>query len=273
VQLLSPRNTLTALTPSPCSAEGDGAFNAGASFSGDGNTLVYLQGGPLTLMAADGSDKRTLGMASFEAPSLSADGRYVLCTRLSSTPGRPDVWVARVDGTQQRRLRPGSHARWSPDGRTIAYVGPTHDQRGRLVRRAGGVLLMCRDGSFLRRLADRGGEVDWAFGGRYLVYSRDTTTFAGRVHTDLFCVRASGGHHRRLAATARSSEPAPVWSPDAAPIAFVRSTPSSDEESAPRESVRVTSRLGGPSTLRYRVGASTELGSAPAPTTLSWQPR
>ncbi len=74
---------------------------------------------------------------------LSPDGRSILYGLTSrEDPGRPSsrVWVYDLESGNTRRLleEPGSNARWSPDGSSIAYVGSLGGRSGLIVVPADG---------------------------------------------------------------------------------------------------------------------------------------
>ncbi len=63
-------------------------------------------------------------------PQVSPDGQWVVytvtTTDLSANSRATDLWLVAASGGEPRRIsdvrRGGRHARWSPDGRTVAYV-------------------------------------------------------------------------------------------------------------------------------------------------------
>ncbi|KPK01892.1 MAG: hypothetical protein AMS20_12790, partial [Gemmatimonas sp. SG8_28] len=63
-------------------------------------------------------------------PQVSPDGRWiayaVTTTDLGANGRSTDLWLLAVGGGEPRRIsdvrRGGRHARWSPDGATIAYI-------------------------------------------------------------------------------------------------------------------------------------------------------
>lgn len=125
------------------------------------------------------------------------------------------------------------HPRWSPDGLTLAYVGPTTvDGRG-LWRRGGEISLMnASTGARIRRLGPSltrgavypssmltGYSFDWSPDGRLLLYSPLVDCCASQ--SRLYIERADGGGRRELTAHRGFDEQA-VFSPDGRSIAFVR---------------------------------------------------
>lgn len=105
-----------------------------------------------------------------------------------------NVWTVRSDGTEQMPVTSGGGAsspRWSPDGRSIAYVSPVLDN----VRRGSNVVIIAADGSEPRVVFSYAGQkdnngpqyvrsVDWLADGRLLVGLSITRGGAG----DYACV-------------------------------------------------------------------------------------
>jgi Tol biopolymer transport system component len=97
-------------------AEGEGLFFDSVP-NGEGYTDIYwipLAGGAptrLTHSAVKGTD------GSSRSPQAAADGRYVAFER------EQWIWTMRPDGSDQRRLTPGSDASISPDSKEIVVAG------------------------------------------------------------------------------------------------------------------------------------------------------
>ena len=97
------------------------------SWSPDGKRLVFAsrtsEGWRLETVAIDGGGRVRLPLSGL-SPAFSPDGRLLAYTR--SGIGRPQVWVARSDGTGAHPLTPGnassSDPTWSPDGARVAFV-------------------------------------------------------------------------------------------------------------------------------------------------------
>ncbi len=74
---------------------------------------------------------------------------------------RSDIWISDVDGTESRRLRAGTMPRFSPDGRTLAYV-TRGSKRGRMCApgancTGAGTWLVSTTGKRIRRLGPAAG--------------------------------------------------------------------------------------------------------------------
>jgi TolB protein len=160
-----------------------------------------------------------------------------------------DIYVARTDGTNVRRLVRGSAVDWSPDGRRIAFarrdVIYVADADGRRERRIGpgfgprwspdgrwiasttrqdglfAVQLMRPDGS-RRHLVIRGASPAWSPNGRLIAFSSDRET---PENPELYVIRPDGTGLKRLTHTAGGldvlgDDGMPDWSPDGKQIVF-----------------------------------------------------
>lgn len=136
---------------------------------------------------------------------LSPDGRTVAFVRteidLAADDYRSTIWLADLEGedTVQVTRGPGrdTSPRWSPDGRSLAFLSDRDADRG---RRGGG--------------RDQG---PWDAGGV----------------SQLYVLSMSGGEPRRLTALPRGAGAA-VWAPDGARIAFCSPVGTSEEEGEAR---------------------------------------
>ena len=266
------------LTPSVCEDEEAMSYRA-PDWSGDGRRLLVGDrvGAPALIDVATREITRIPLPAQpyfgAEKSSLSPDGRRVAYTRqvLTRRGARSDIWVSGVDGTNSRRLRAGTMPRFSPDGRTIAYV-TRGSKRGRMCAPgancsgAGTWLMSAATGRRIRRLGPPAGSLDWAPDGRRLIYADERCCIGDK--TDLHTVRADGKGRRRLTRTRARAESGAVWSPDGRQVAFVtRSHP--DEEDVQFRIYTMSAR-GGPAKRIYRSDRSRiEEGNS---LEVSWQP-
>jgi Tol biopolymer transport system component len=119
--------------------------------------------------------------------------------------------VVRADGSGFRRLTSRSvlEARWSPDGRRIAFID------GDNAVPMSSVWVMNADGRGRRQLVPAstgyGRVVDWSPDGRRILYNRGSS---------LWSMRADGSRKRRLVRLRRGWLDEADWSPDGGSIAF-----------------------------------------------------
>lgn len=93
------------------------------SFSRDWTHVAAYVDGKLVVERLDGSDRVTLGPATYLAKaSWSPDGTRVAYTAPSATPNEADVLVARIDGSETHRVAVGFDPTWAPTADRIAYV-------------------------------------------------------------------------------------------------------------------------------------------------------
>ena len=93
--------------------------------SPDGRTLVFDVLGDLYTMPASGGKARQLseGLAFDAQPTFSPDGQWIAFT--SDRSGSENIWIARADGSQARRISAFdddtamASPTWSADGRTV----------------------------------------------------------------------------------------------------------------------------------------------------------
>lgn len=143
------------------------------TWSPDGRSIAFAsnRGGlfKIYVMAADGSHPRLLaprrssGGGSY-TPAWSPDGRRIAFSSSASTPNNAEIYVARSDGTQLRRLTftkgdvdtlgDDSWPAWSPDGKRIAFSSNRSGD--------GEIWIMNADGTHQRRVAGLPKRDDWA---------------------------------------------------------------------------------------------------------------
>jgi Tol biopolymer transport system component len=263
------------LTESACNNE-QAPYLQSPEWSADGERLLVknLAEAPVT-MTASGTLQAPVPLAStpsFAAgkASFSPDGREFVYTRnvIAANGARSEIWRASVDGTRDVRLRSGTAPRWSPNGRTIAYVAPLTTQQGKPAAKTGTWLMSARTGKRIRRVGPTASTLDWSPDGTRILYS--PAACCADVKTDLFVARADGGGTRRIARTSRRGEYGAVWSPDGRRIAFLTRTSPSEETVQYR--IYTMNRRGGDLTRIYRsevVSLEEVLGGGPV---ISWQP-
>jgi dipeptidyl aminopeptidase/acylaminoacyl peptidase len=215
------------------------------SFSRDWSHVAANVNGQLVVERLDGSDRVSLGPATYLAKaSWSPDGTRVTYTAPSATPNEADVLVARIDGSDTHRVATGSYPTWAPTGNRIAYVAGEYgknelhlvnaDGTGDIRLASGGVdyapswssnelwLAMIHqdpgelgstlevvgvDGSRLAAFHVTPNDYAWSPNGGALAYSNGT---------GIWIVDVKGGRKHRVAPTGYQV----AWSPDAARLAF-----------------------------------------------------
>ncbi|MBM4186749.1 MAG: S9 family peptidase [Gemmatimonadetes bacterium] len=187
----------------------DGRYEVFPSYSPDGRTILYVQlddrwvdhdimaipatGGTGRLVTRD-TDFFDYGAGrTFGYPMVSPDGRWVMFR--SHRSGWINYWVAPIAGGSARPVAPESadqsSARWSPDGKSIAYLANRNGTQDlRTVAAAGGTprVLVAPTG------AGTVANPAWSPDGTRIAYTLGSPTEAA----DLYLVAASGGPPRRL---------------------------------------------------------------------------
>jgi Tol biopolymer transport system component len=151
---------------------------------------------------------------------MSRDGEWVAWdgyqAGYDNSPG--ECWVAKVDGTDVKKLAVGATPRWSPDGKQLLFMrdivnDPTREP---------GIFVINRDGTEERRLAE-GRWPDWAPDGCQIVYSvggRRGTWGGSRIGAKVYIANLDGSNRKEIA-----SGDCPSWSPDGKKIACCEQDP------------------------------------------------
>jgi Tol biopolymer transport system component len=129
----------------------------------------------------------------------SADGAHLAFDR------KRNIWVAKGDGTEQRRIAGGAHPRWSPDGRQILFVQGSDRDRV--------LCVMDADGSNQTQITEPShgysGYHSWSPDGKQIA-------FEGGHGNAVYIVSVPGGDARCI----REGAGQPCWSPDGKQIVF-----------------------------------------------------
>jgi len=179
----------------------------------DGTPEIYV-------MSEDGSNiiQLTTG-GDNQVADWSPDGTQLLFA--STRDGHAEVYVMRADGTGHTRLTHSSHgtngARWSPDGRRIAYDEDTTDNG------CHELFMMNADGSNKTQLTPDG-DCNWG-----PAWSPDGNTLAFGTTRDpnfeIWTMRPDGSNQRLLESNPARSDAFPEYSPDGTKIVFTSWTP------------------------------------------------
>lgn len=103
--------------------------NATYAFSPDWSHVAAFESGQVVVERLDGSDRLSLGPAAYVTkPSWSPDGTRVVFLAPSAVPNAADVVVARIDGSETRRIAQGRDPVWSPVADRIAYVSGDYEE-------------------------------------------------------------------------------------------------------------------------------------------------
>jgi len=196
-----------------------------AAFSPDGKTIAFLRGAPprgVHAMDREGGSQRLVVAKGHRdaAPSFSPDGSRVVYLELEPRGENEvslEVRVARMDGSDDRLLAPGTDAQWCPNADRVVLIG--HGPFGSDVV----AVDASKRGEPVVVAASPDSEVDPRVSpdGRYVAFNalrKDGVT-------ELRLVEMPGAEPdarpaRRIAEIAGRAEPA-AFSPDGARIAFV----------------------------------------------------
>ena len=234
-------------------------------WSPSGRRMLVWRGLALAVMRADGSGLRDVAISADpplfgDGPSFAPDGRHFAYTR-GVDGDQLRIWRSRTSGTGNRRLGRGHLPRWSPDGRTIAFIA------GSDVLADGDVWLMdARTGQRVRRVGVKAHSLDVSPDGRKLLFSRWTCC---PQRAALLSTPTTRRAPRVLASSPRTTEIRGVWSPDGRRVAFVRSVEAGEST---RSSIW-TMRADGTRARRILTSSSVVAGHDLRLPRISWQPR
>lgn len=196
----------------------DGAVE-GLDWSPDGASLVFGvqgEGGGVFVAHADGSGVRRIAAGTM--PAWSPDG-----ARIAYRADDGEIHVMAADGSDDVVLTDvgwTAYPDWSPDGHTLAFVGP--GPRGH--RDGSDVYTSNEDGSIVSNLTSHPAidtQPAWSPTGGTILFrtNRAMESADAPLHEQLFQMNAEGGNLIRLTDDTTVTH-APTWSPDGTRIAF-----------------------------------------------------
>jgi Tol biopolymer transport system component len=172
--------------------------------SPDGRLIAFYSAGGLTLMAPDGSGRRSVTGCIGPVAAWSPDSTRVVCEGDDFALHVADV----ASGALTTLASHGDHASWSPDGSTIAFI---EGERLWVAPAEGG------DARRIGRHQVVSWETpSWSPDSRRIAYS----AFVGD-EQDVFTIGVHGSGNKLLARAAES----PQWSPNGSQIAFAKELP------------------------------------------------
>ena len=206
----------------------DSADDAFPAFSPDGKRIAFCSTRSGTwqvyVMDADGRNvvQVTSGRTQCIHPSFSPDGKRLAYSSMGSRSGQWEIWVASVDGGEQKMIGYGLFPSWSPrrDLDRIAYQRPR--QRGTRWFSLWTIDLVAGDGRRPTEVAVSPVAAivtpSWSPDGRRLAFATVVEP-AGewsakpRGQTDVWTVDADGGNRQRLT-DGTGSNLMPFWAAD-----------------------------------------------------------
>jgi Tol biopolymer transport system component len=180
-----------------------------AALSPDGKTLAFEYGYParLDVIGTDGRNRRRLGRGSGYGIEWSPDGKALLLTVEAPKFPRNAIVIRPLHGKQRvvRRAAWIGDAKWSPDGRWIAY------SRSHGEDRSNGIYAIRPNGTGRRRVSKLSGSFSWA---------RDSKRLALAFYGGMAVVRADGRGSKRIRLRGFSSIDGLSWLPDGRRLTF-----------------------------------------------------
>lgn len=206
-------------------------------WSPDGATLLYMSGGRLMMIDADGTNPRVIcncPPSSTGHSKWSPDG-----TRLIHL-SQHGLWIANSDGSNPRRLisTEGNDVRrveLSPDGSRLLYLDATEiHKRDGCCRSRGELWVISVDGTARRKVADEAFWPKWSPDGANLSYTVERIENRGRenqqTYRDPWIADGDGSNPRRIVAATSAARPSfGIWSPDSAHLVYTIETDTAEE--------------------------------------------
>ncbi|MCX7041372.1 MAG: S9 family peptidase [Gammaproteobacteria bacterium] len=174
-------------------------------------------------------------LVDLSEPGFSPDGEVIVYTASSANTGadlaQSDLWRVGFDGQGRRRLTDTAEVsewqpRWSPDGRSIAFLSDAPADGAKDEEATTQVWLMPATGGKPRRLTHHPSGVDdfgWSPDSKRLVlvqFKEDGIGYLDHRRTHLVLLDVASGKSEQLTSGAHD-ELLPAWSPDGRWIAYV----------------------------------------------------
>ena len=180
-----------------------------AALSPDGKTLAFEYGYPARLdtIGTDGRGRRRLGRGSGYGVEWSPDGKSLLLTVEAPKFPRSAIVIRPLRGKQRvvRRAAWIGDAKWSPDGRWIAY------SRSHGEDRSNGIYAIRPNGTGRHRVSTISGSFSWA---------RDGKRLAVASYGGISVIRADGRGSKRMRLRGFGLIEGLSWSPDGRRLVF-----------------------------------------------------
>ena len=152
------------------------------------------------------------GYSELGSPCFSRDGLWVAFDAYKEgyNNGRPEVWIARHDGTSLKKLTNGATPRWSPTGKRLLFIR----RNDNALNQEPDIYLIRSDGTGEQKLRP-GRWPEWSPDGKQIAFSRGGLPGGGaKVGAEIFISKADGIGEKVIA-----QGDCPSWSPDGKKIA------------------------------------------------------
>jgi hypothetical protein len=172
------------------------------------------------------------GYREVGSPTFSPDGQWIAwdAHKDGFRNSRPEIWIARSDGTELQNLTAGSTPRWSADAQSLIFMRRKPAEADRTDGDPD-IYTIDRDGTNEKRIG-AGRWPDWSPDGKQIVFSRGGRPgpWGGtRTFSRVYIADRDGGNERMIA-----DGDGPTWSPDGEKIACCQHDPA-----LPRPLVRI----------------------------------
>jgi Tol biopolymer transport system component len=219
-----------------------------------GTRLAFTREGKVWVMNADGTGSVDLTASdahSDGSPTWSPDGAKIAFASDRDTPGQPQIYVMRADGSHATRLTNDtgvdSDPQWSPDGTHIAFVSTQGGNSEIYSMRANG---------YAPRNLSQNTAADenpsWSPDGSTIVFTSGRAR-SGSVGADLWLMQADGSQPRAFLheSNGYSDGDDAAFSPDGADIVFSANNGAGSQQlwvapAAGGENTRLTNDTGNP---------------------------